>query len=95
MIEIDIRVTIDLEEGVFITLNIIQKKSQDFFGSSCDQRLSIKLFNQVKQIDWKNILIDLSESCSENRRQTTSVNHKRITINMKDFNKLFTLNQAL
>ena len=29
VIEIDIRGTIDLEEGVFLTLNIIQNKSQN------------------------------------------------------------------
>ena len=35
VIDIDIRGTIDLEEGVFITLNIIQQKSQNKTQENC------------------------------------------------------------
>ena len=95
VIDIDIRDTIDLEEVIFPNLNIIQNKSHNkIVGSSCDQNLSIKFLNRVQQIDRKNLLIELRKSRSENQLHTTSVYHKRSTINTTDFNKSFTLNLA-
>ena len=95
VIETDIRGLIYSEEGVFLTLNNTQKKSQE----NCSVELllevtykSIKWLNQVQIINPKNILFKLSEMLSDNQLQTTLVNRKWSTIDTTNFNKSFTMN---